>query len=470
MVYVTQFQLFKQVVAFGVLVLLCVFANAQTLSDSSFKPPKAYNLLDAWSDARASESSLLSAKAQLRLAQAQLQQTESANKPKININGGLQYAWRNYETSGGGMPRSKSHQNFPVDNARIQLTQSLFRKANRLDKQRAQRLVQQARHHVQFAEQELSNRMVGAWLDLMQARDEFELATKREGIYQKEFVKQEQAWKSGLVARPSVEKARAQWQLSVSKSEASQANIQQRKAALAELTGYEAHVPLSIATLVPESETGLEISFAKKALLRHVAETNYNIYAAKEAVAAAQAEVEKQRAARYPTLDLQASHGWNRQGAGSTPNQRGYKSNQTQVGVLLNMPIYTGGQYDAQIAQALAKLEVAEIDLSKAKRRTISTATQTWYAAKTAKQQLSAAKAQLQSVQWDIKLAQKGVAVGIKTPQDIAQSRQEQYEAQGELLQARYAFIKAWYRLQSLGTKDSNTLIKEVHGLFDYVY
>lgn len=443
--------------AFSFFALFCTVAQAQAQS---------YTLAQAWNALQTQEPSYLGASYKEQAAKARIQQAQSRLKPQILLDASKRFTSRSYETLGGRI-HTKTQQDYNADSARVQLTQSLYRKGNRLGIEQAKRNHQQLEQQKLYTLQELSNRLVGTWLALTQARDNIEINQQQLAFRQHLLQTQEAGWKAGLVARPAVQKARAEWRLSQSQVETAQAEFQQRLALLESLVGNLPGNNINLPRLKTKHLQQLDESETLDTWLKKVQTSNHNIQAAKYEVQAAELEQQKKKAERLPTLDLQATYDWGKQGAGSTPSQSGYKNRQAQLGLLFNMPLYTGGAYDAGIEEAVANWQAAQQKLEQVKREAVSQARQSWHSAQSAKQKLLASQAQLEAAQWDIKLAEQGLQNGIKTQDDLVQAKQTHYMAQQEALKARYEHIAAWYRVRSLAQLNQESLITQVHALFE---
>lgn len=425
---------------------------------------RPYTLAQAWVALQAQEPGYLSALYRQQAAHARIQLAQSRFRPQILLNASKRFTSRSYETSGGSA-RAETRQDYVTDSARVQVTQSLFRKADRLGIERARLTHQQLQQQRLHTLQELSNRLVVAWLDLSRARDSMVLGRRQQVFYQHLLQSREQSWQAGLAARPVVEKARAEWHLSTSQLKVAQAEFEQHRATLEAMTGGIPDMQLPALKVGQLQHLGKGQKLAD--WLKRVEATNHGIQAADYEARVARLEQQQKHAARLPTVDLQAAYDWGRQGAGSTPSQSGYRNGQVQLGLLFSVPLYTGGAYDAGVAEAAATVSSLDARREQVRREAVTQARQSWHSAQSARQKLLAAQAQLEAAHWSIRQAEQGLENGLKTQDDVIQAHQEQHIAQQQALEARYAYIAAWYRVRSLAQFDRHALIAQVNALFE---
>jgi len=176
---------------------------------------------------------------------------------------------------------------------------------------------------------------------------------------------------------------------------------------------------------------------------------NPGLRAAMLAHEAAIAEVRKQRAGHYPTVDMVASYGKNSQQTGGFPGQAGYDIWLGSVGLQLNVPIYSGGTQSAKVDEALAQKEKAWLDVEAARRAAVLTAKQAWFNWQSAYARSQAGVQAIRSAYSSLALARVGYQKGLKTEADIAQADQQLRAAQRDFRKGRYDQVVAYIKLKA---------------------
>lgn len=187
-----------------------------------------------------------------------------------------------------------------------------------------------------------------------------------------------------------------------------------------------------------------------------IEDNNPTIRAAEQAVQMAQEVVRKQQAQHAPTLDLVAGIGRTAQPAGTTPNQSGYKTRLDNVGLQLNVPLYTGGASSSKVLEALSLETKARYELDAAKRSALSQASQAWAQLRSAQAKLEVAELALTAGQSAERLAIIGQKNGTKTPLDELQAKQQIETARRDGKRAYYDNVIGMAKLLT-----ANGLIEE---------
>ena len=175
---------------------------------------------------------------------------------------------------------------------------------------------------------------------------------------------------------------------------------------------------------------------------------------------AARHEVDKARAGHYPTLDATAQ--WSRSQSENVLNTRSQYTN-VAVGVQLNVPIFSGGQVDSSVRQALAEqdridasLEALRRDLRLRVHQAFRSVTESILRAHALEQSLRAADHLVRS-------AQRSFQGGSQTKLDVLDAQQRRMAVLRDLARSRYLCLVSGVRLQALTGGDRDAAIDSVN-------
>lgn len=175
-------------------------------------------------------------------------------------------------------------------------------------------------------------------------------------------------------------------------------------------------------------------------------------------------EVEKQKAGHYPTVDLVANAGYSKS---YTPTFGTYDTNFQNVGIQLNVPIFTGGQTSSRQREASANRSAALSGVEAAKRAAALGARQYYLGVANGLAQIKALKAALVSSQSALESNKLGYEVGVRINIDVLNAENQVYVTRRDLAKATFDTLMAQLRLKAAtGTLDEQELTR-VNALLD---
>ncbi|WP_374326247.1 TolC family protein [Azonexus sp.] len=418
---------------FPVLALLLALAGAA----------QAQSLSVLLERARTGEPGYLGAKTNVQAAQARSKQVFGAMLPQVSATASYNDNDRKYKTRGSSVPEARDK--YDSNSAQISLTQPLLRYANIVSRRQAQAVVGQAEHQLAWAEQELLAKLVSAWFDLLASRDAVAFTERQAEALQRQWDIVSRGEELGIYSLPQVDEARSKLDQALADAVVAETEVQLKRAVLEQLVGSlpENEWPY----LYADAELASPTSDSLANWLAVVDAGNPNILAAAQAFEAASAEVSKQRAGHFPTLDLVASYGKNAQTVGGFPGQAGYGIVQGTVGLQLNVPLFSGWTQSAKVDEAQALKEKARLDLELARRTAILNAKQAWFGWHGAFARTRAGKQAVKSGRSALAQAKAGVANGLKTEFDVLQAEQQLLAGQRDFRKGRYDQVVAFVRL-----------------------
>ncbi|HEY4372173.1 MAG TPA: TolC family outer membrane protein [Burkholderiales bacterium] len=338
--------------------------------------------------------------------------------------------------------------NYPQREKSLSLTQPVFRLAAWSQYAQAKAAEKQAAAAFAAAQQDLMVRTATAYLGALAARDNLELArTEREAI-QSQLTLASTKYSSGQVTVVNLRDAEARAALKDAEMVAAENDLNDKMQALAEITGTVPHnlAPLNAPpTLTPPEPADLS-QWVQGALDR-----NLLLEARNQAVEVARHEVEKQRAAYYPTVDVSATT--DQKNTGGSLFGGGSNVRETDLMVRLHIPIFDGFNTHAVTAAAAKRFEESKEDLER-DRRAIERQTRAAYLGVTGG--ITKVKALDQSVSaLDAArgLKEEGYRSGLATVLAVLDAERDLYSAKRNAAQAKYDYLLNSLKLkQAAGT------------------
>lgn len=399
--------------------------------------------------ARSGEPTYLGAKTNVLAAQARNSQAIGTMLPQVSATASANGNDRKYKTRNSSVPEARDH--YDGYSAQISLTQPLVRYANIAGWHQARAVVGQAEHQLAGAEQDLFAKLVGAWFDLLAARDAVAFTRRQAEALQRHWEIVSRGSELGVYGQPQAEEVRTRLDQALSDAVVAETDVHLKRAALEQLVGAlpETELPYMYGEAVLVSPTNASL----EKWLESVETGNPNILAATQAFEAASAEVSKQRAGHLPTLDLVASYGKNGQAVGSFPGQAGYDIVQGTLGLQLNVPLFSGWTQSAKVDEALAQKAKAQLDLEVARRTAILNAKQAWFGWYGAVARSRAGSQAVKSARSALAQAKAGAESGLKMELDVLQAEQQLRAGQRDFRKGRYDQVVALIRLLAISGK-----------------
>jgi outer membrane protein len=233
--------------------------------------------------------------------------------------------------------------------------------------------------------------------------------------------------KAGDLTRTDVAQTEAQLAAASQLLNDAQAQKDASRAAYAAVVGQAPGATLEAPPMLPglpkTVDEAFEISEANNPDLAH----------AQLAEKASSERIAQARAARRPTVSLQASAGYL---GPLTPFQPRNELSEMAVQAVLVQPLYAGGAIDSGVHQAVAQNSVDRIEIEAVRRSVDQAVTQAWSAWLAAKQNLTAAQAGLTAAQAATTGARIEYRNGLRTTLDVLLSEEALQNAELALAQA----------------------------------
>ena len=167
-------------------------------------------------------------------------------------------------------------------------------------------------------------------------------------------------------------------------------------------------------------------------------EKSSKIRAARQEVEIARKEIDKNKAAKYPQLDLWAGRSY-------SVSENNYTIGSTydtwSVSVQISVPVYTGGYTSASIRQAVARRLKANEELNLQERASLTDVRKYYNAQLNSIVQVRAYEQAVKSGEIALEGTRKGFMAGFRTNAEVLEATRKLFETRRALARARYEYI-----------------------------
>jgi outer membrane protein len=312
------------------------------------------------------------------------------------------------------------------------------------------------------ASQDLIVRTSAAYFNVLVAIESLVAAQTNEAAAKKQFDYADKRLQVGLAPITDVHEARAEYDQARADTITARNTLQDYYQALTEITGQPVHdlrgLPEDFRPEVPAKYGNID------ALVANAIAENPSLKAQKLQVSAAESSVTAARAGHLPTLSLSASLGrstsWGDATSGTAAVEDatdlgGPRTDTNTIGLVLSVPLFSGGATQSGVRQALAQRDIAQ-DTYELQKRSLDRNTRNAYQTVVAGiSEIEARRLAVVSAQAAYDASQVGLEVGTRTVLDVVQNQRTLYSAQLDYAQARYNFLQNRLLLsQALGSLD----------------
>jgi TolC family type I secretion outer membrane protein len=397
------------------------------------------------------------ANAKFRESQEYLPQAYSQLLPNVSFTNNANRVVQQLSTGATQSPE----QTYPSSSKLLSMRQPLLRSRQLFGLTSAQAQTEQAVFYFQDETQQVTQRVVDAYLNLLLATDRKVFIDSQKELVNTRLKAAIAGLRAGQGMRTDVDEAKAE----LSKILADEIQVNQAvsvaKMQMELLTGS------TVSAIQPLNLNKFKsFAFALQSpdqLFELANVNNPKLRAQKLDVEIAESMIRQAEAGHHPTLDLTAQ-------INRTTGESSYftstKNNSRIVGLQLNVPLYAGGLVNSQVRQALAKLEQAQEQLSLYSNNLRVQIHKESSAVQEGIKRVEAFEVAVDSAKQAVISNQKGVLAGTRTEFDVLRNLNQLTQVQLDLSRSRYELIGALFRLKSyLGAVD-NEFVEEMSSIF----
>ena len=308
----------------------------------------------------------------------------------------------------------------------------------------------------------LITRTSAAYFNVLVELETLAAAEAAETALQKQFDFASKRLEVGLAPITDVHEARAQYDSARANTILARTRVADAYQALAEITGTPIN---NVRGLPADFQPQLPVSEGVDSWVQTAFETNPALQAKQLQVESAQADVRTAQAAHLPTLYL--SGGYSK---GRTTGDRTFSSSDLpesvtspiesesrgpEIGITLNVPIFSGGATQSRVRQAIAQRDIATDELEQQKRALERNTRNAYETLVAGISEVEARRLALVSAQAAYDASQVGLEVGTRTVLDVLNNQNNLFTAQQAYALARYNYLQQRLTLeQAAGTLD----------------
>lgn len=403
-------------------------------------PVAADSLLDLYQQALQRDPKLKAAEAAYHEARERVAGAEAQLLPVISAS--AQYSRNKTEINRGG---SVIDDTYPAAGYSVNLRQPLMRVNHYYGVQAAEAQLSRAGEQLRQDRQDMTLRLVDAYFKALTARAK--LASLRNDIafYADEVTRSRKSFDSGAGTRTEIEEAQAKLDIARAKEVQAVNALSLAERTLVLLSG----VKVDAAQLPDYSPEALAKALgeapALPVVMAAMEKGNPSLEAARLEVQSADAEIEKNRAAHFPTVDLVASRTYS---DSESSTSIGNKYRTDLVGLQLTVPLYSGGGMEANVRHAIAERDRLQFGLEATRQQIELDALRQLGGVVEGTSRLRAMDQMVASAEQALRATEKSYKAGTRTRVDILNARQVLSQAQAERDDAREDYAMAYFSLK----------------------
>ncbi|ACF47205.1 type I secretion outer membrane protein, TolC family [Prosthecochloris aestuarii DSM 271] len=390
---------------------------------------ESLDLRGAWEQARSYDARLRVAEAEYAMQQEEIAKARAALRPNIQAQ----------SSRGRNSTRSSSLAGtsyYNTESSSITLKQSLFNLGSAASYKQAKAIAAKSGEILRNESNDLMVRTVEAYFNVLYAEEGVEVSRARVAAAAERLKQARRALKNGLGTVTAVDEAEARYDSVVADEIEARNSDEFNRRELERLTGIYARElrPLSAGLLPLDDPDPVDVDV----WLALAMEKSPEIGAAEEGMNIARRELEKNRGAAYPSLDLVAGRSYSVSETSYTID-RAYDTYSLML--QLKVPMYTGGYISASVRQARVGCVKAEEEFSWYERQVVADIRRYYHAVLNAVLQVRAYEKAVISRETACRSTKKGVQAGLSTRVDVLESRVKLLTSRQDLAKARYQYI-----------------------------
>ena len=428
-----------------ILVLSLIFAA--TVSSNAVAEPalqaKQQSLLDIYQQALKNDPTLASALSVNQASQEVIEQAKALYRPTVNLNASTTATRSEFEIVGSSAPFRGGVNRFEGYNYGVQARQPIFRKQNweQIEQSLAQVSLADKQYHL--SQQSLILRTTQVYFDVLIAQDRIDLIGAQKTAILSQLDQAKATFEVGTSTITDVNEAQARYDLILAQEIAAINEYEIAKRSVEAITG---NIPSKLATAksdIQVKDLGQKMQEWQQVALQN----NLNIKIQQDALKIAESNISIAQAGHLPTLDLVA--GYTKSYTNGGQNGFGSDSQNSTIGLQVEIPIYQGGAISSRARQAVLNKQKALDDIEIARRSTDLETQRAFLNLSTTIAQVKALEQALISSQSQLDSTQLGYEVGVRTSVDVLNAQQQLFSAKRDLLQARYNYLVNIIRLKT---------------------
>ncbi|HLO61627.1 MAG TPA: TolC family outer membrane protein [Azonexus sp.] len=421
-------------------------------------PLHAADLMQVYRDAQGNDPTFAAARATLEAGQEKQPQARAGLLPSLTLSGNTVWNENQLSTHGGA---TFAKPNYNSNGYQLTLSQPLFRWQNWIAYDQSKMQVAQAEANFGLARQDLILRVAQAYFDVLYAQESLSAVQANKQAIAQQLELAKKSFEVGTATITDTHEAQARYDLANAQEIAAESDLEVKQRTLQAIVGQE---PGTLAQLRKNAELTPPQPGNMNEWVSAAETGSLNVQVQQYNATIAAREVDKQRAGHYPTLDAVANYGYAKS---YTPAFGSYDTDFQNVGIQLNIPLFSGGLTASRQREASANRAAAESTLEGAKRSAALGARQYYLGVVNGLAQVKALKAALVSSQSALESNKLGYEVGVRINIDVLNAENQVYVTRRDLAKATLDTLMAQLRLKSATGALGDDDIAQINALLD---
>jgi outer membrane protein len=425
-------------------------------------PAAGEDLLQIYREAQKFDPAIAAAKATWTAAQEKLPQAEAGLLPSVSLTGAANY--NNYDATIRSDPRVDINRSYGFASATVSAAQPIFRYQNVVAVDQAKQFVTQADYTLSVAQQDLILRVAVVYFDILLAQFNIELNEVQKAAVSEQLAQAKRNFEVGVATITDTNEAQAKYDSIIAQEITTRNEYDNRVTAMRAIIGrYPKDLKRLGSGFVPQLPQPNSLDFWVDKAMKE----NLNVRIAQSSFDIATLEIDRAKAANYPTVDLVGSY--NAQGSnGSVSANYNSDSRLGQIGVQLAVPLYTGGYNTSKIREAVSLQERSRQELEGARRLALFQAQTGFTGVNSAAASVKAFEQAVVSAEVALQSNRLGQEVGVRTNLDVLNVQQNVFSTRRDLADAYFKYLIGVLRLKSavgtLSEQDVEEINRQLRG------
>ncbi|MCF4176677.1 outer membrane channel protein TolC [Vibrio sp. McD22-P3] len=417
---------------------------------------KADTLTEIYDLAKQNDPQLLKASAQRDSAFEAINSTRSALLPQIDLTAGYAYQNSDRHTTDGS-----------TTDLSLGLSQSIYDRSSWIALTISEKSAREADARYASTQQQAIYNVAEAYFNVLRAEDDLRFIQAEKQAVVKQLMQTEQRFDVGIAPITDVQDARAQYDSVLAQEIQAKNNVENEYEELRAITGQQAS---NLAVLdTARFSTSLPSKNADQ-LVAQATNENLDLLANRIQKDVAKEQISLAQSGHLPTISLTSNYSYtknyNEPNDPVTGAQMDDDENLFNLGISIDLPVYSGGRITSEAKQAEYQFVSASQDLESTFREVQKDVRAINNNIRSSIGSIQAYKQSVISAESALTATQEGFNVGTRTIVDVLESTQNVYQANKNLSDARYQYILSQVQLkQAIGTLSEQDIVDINAGL-----
>jgi outer membrane protein len=407
-------------------------------------PAQATDLLSSWQSALSHDANFSAARNALTAGMENAVQGDAAVLPQVALVGNAGQVKTDYQ-AGRNIANSPSTSNQGQQyGVGVTLVQPIYDVAATVRRDAMNKQTRQAEIQYRIAEQDLILRVAKAYFDVLLARENVNLINAQKEAIALQLAIAQKSFKIGSATITDTNDAQARYDAVLSTEIAAQSDLDIKSSAYRQLTALDA------AQLAPISDALLPAGPQPASMHSWLAQANdgsLTVLAQQIGLDITAIDVKLYRLDGAPTVSLVASYGTQIDSSGISHSGARDRTTNGAIGLQLSIPLYSGGERNSQLRQAVALREQQRDTLEAARRDAEQLVRQSFLGVTSGAAQIKALEQARISGASSVASCKLGREVGVRTTVDVLNAEQNYYQTLYNLGAARDQYLLSQLQL-----------------------